>query len=197
MPAITRPTFGIWTRRPGNFDRTNAQISLRVRANVHATGPAEISIAQEFSGPAQISIITAVIDPSTAAYGVHLSQGTVLMHWQHPAPAEVSYYELFAADNIDGPYFKYQQGEFTTTRGQVTNVPLGISAYFRLRAVGKNGAVSSMIPVQQGRVEKPLVQMNVTGIVGSIIPNGAIFTDLDEHVGRLVAVAAAGLITIS
>jgi hypothetical protein len=176
----------------------NAEISIPTYGfGIEVSFDGEISFANGANGDAEISIIAPSISAPTDAYGVHLSQGTVIMHWKHATPDKVAYYELFAAASSAGPFFKYQQGEFLATRGVVNNVPLGISAYFKVRAIGKNGAVSSFINVKQGKIAKPSFAFNVTGIVGSTIPKDAIFTSIDTHTGLLIAIKADFPITIS
>lgn len=175
----------------------NAEVSIpRYGFGLNIDAEAEVSIAVGANADAEVNISAPTVAAPTDAYGVHLGQGTVLMQWKHAAPTHVDYYELLASDSPSGPFGKYQQGEFRNLRGVVNNVPLGIQAYFRLRAVGKNQTVSSDVPVRQGKLDKPIFAFEVRGIAGSIIPKDSIFTVHDKSTGLLMAIAAVSDIVI-
>lgn len=138
------------------------------------------------------------IAPPIEPLCVHVGQGVVLFAFDHPNPSLVQYYEVLAANAVGGPYTSYQAGRFLQRRGLVRNVPLGATAYFRVRAVGKNGATSLAIQAKQGILISPtLVNLKIRGIAGSILPANAMFSTTDKETGGQVLVRVKDTITLS
>ena len=135
-------------------------------------------------------VLPATIEPPTDGYAIHLGQGAVFLTWQHPAPTRVAYYELHASMQEAGPYERYQRGEFVLRHGIVQNIPVGTTAYFRLRAVGHNMAVSTFLQIKRGKFAGFNYLFRVRGIRNSIIAQGAIFTDSDAETGALIGIRA-------
>lgn len=162
----------------------------------------EFPIAAGAKAGAFASISAGIADPviadPVAPLAVHLGQGVVLFGFDHPNPALVNYYEVLAASSLNGVYSSYLNGRFQQRRGVVRNVPLGVTAYFRIRAIGKNGAISAAIQVKKGKVITPtLVNLKVRGIAGSIIPKDATFSSIDKETGFLVLMRAHNEIVLN
>lgn len=156
------------------------------------TGVAIGTSASIFAG-----VASPAIDPPLFPLAVHMGQGAVFLSWGHDTPELVSYYELVAAATLAGPYVKYLNGEFQSRHGMIRNIPIGATAYFQLRAVGVNGAVSDWVQVKKGKFNNStLVSLKVRAIEGSRILQGAIFTDTDQETGLILAMQANELITI-
>lgn len=131
----------------------------------------------------------------TNALAVHIGQGAVALAWE-PSVDEVRHYEVWASSNLAGPYFKYMNSIFNEPRGVVFNVPVGSTAYFRVRALGVDGNYSSFEQAYRGVLQYPQASMSVEAIAGSIIPEGAVFGVADTA-GRLVAYSASDDILIT
>lgn len=179
----------------------NARAGIKVYgAGVSGSGLASVGIKSGGIGFATAGIAAPSIEDPTNPLTVHLAQGTLLFTWDHPSPERVRRYELTASALLNGTYFPYQRGNFPGglhgRRGVVNNVPLGITAYFRLRAVGINGAFSSYVQVKLGKLNSITAPFKVRGIVGSQIPAGGTFTSLDQETGQAIAIRTLSLITI-
>jgi hypothetical protein len=149
-------------------------------------------------GAIQAGVRDALIDDPVTPVAVHLGQGVVLFAFDHPNPSLVDYYEVLASVNLLGPYSGYLNGRFRQRRGLIRNVPLGTTAYFQIRAVGKNGGVSTAIQVKKGKLISPtLVNMKIRGIAGSVIPANAIFSSIDQETGMLVMIRAQSEIVLA
>jgi hypothetical protein len=136
-------------------------------------------------------------DPPTNPLAIHLGQGVIFFAFGHPAPEKVDHYELYASLSLGGQYTKYPQGEFNELHGMIQNVPIGITIYFQLRAVGINGADSTFVQVKKGKTYNPLVSMKVRAIRGSKIKSGATFNAVDQETGRLIVIRAPAEILIN
>lgn len=123
----------------------------------------------------------------TNAVAAHIGQGAVVVAFDPPA-GPVNYYEIFASENLAGPYVRYMNGIFTVPRGVLHNIPIGVIAYLQVRAVNDDGA-GPFAQIYKGTVSKPTVLMNVTSIKGSRIPKGAIFA-VPDTAGRIIAFSA-------
>lgn len=147
--------------------------------------------------PIRGGIATPFIDPPVSPLAVHMGQGTLYLGWGHPFPDRVDTYELLFSLNHGGPYVKYPTGEFRSLRGTVKNVPIGITIYLQVRAIGKNGAVSTLTQVKKGKFYQPLVSMKVRAISGSKISSGALFSSVDQETGTLITIQAPAVININ
>lgn len=147
--------------------------------------------------PISGGIATPFIDPPMLPLAVHMGQGNVFFTWSHPTPEKVEAYEIYASLNLAGPYTKYPTGDFKENRGTIQNVPVGITIYFQLRAIGFNTAESTFVQVKKGKLYNPLVPMKVRAIRGSSIASGAIFNTVDQQTGKLIAIRAPAVIQIN
>jgi hypothetical protein len=159
--------------------------------------PIQASIRGGMTVPIEAEILAPFIDPPASPLAVHVGQGTVYLGWSHPFPEKVDLYELLFSLNLGGPYLKYPTGEFRFQRGMIKNVPVGLTLYFQLRAVGKNGAFSTLTQVKKGKFYNPLVSMNVRAIRGSSLQAGAIFNSVDPETGLLISIRAPVTILIN
>lgn len=126
----------------------------------------------------------------------HIGSGAIMLTWVEPNPGwPPDYYEVWASNSLAGTYYLYMNGKFAVTRGVVFNVPVGTTAYFKVRACTNEGGTSDFAQAMVAIINKPTIQVSVTAIEGTIIPSGAIFTIQDEG-GRLVALSADSLITV-
>ncbi len=134
--------------------------------------------------------------PPENVLAVHIGSGAVMLTWEEPADTQQpDYYEVWGCSSLNGTYYLYMNGKFTIKRGVVYNVPVGITAFFRVRSRNAAGLVSDFVQAQAALAQQPLVAMSVTSIEGSIIPSGAIFSIQDDG-GRLIAVSANSQITV-
>lgn len=175
----------------------NIQVGIAANAGVLDSAPIQIGIASGAGVRIEVGIAVPAIAPPELPLAVHLGQGAVFLSWSHPTHPLVSYYELLAAAAEAGPYEKYQRGEFRERHGVVYNIPVGATAYFRLRAIGRNGASSTLVQVKRGRVERPLVSLKVQAIRNSMILSGAVFHQTDIETGMLLSMQAPSQILIS
>lgn len=165
---------------------------------IYAEFPIQAGVQPSFFVPIQVEIGAPFIEPPTEPLCVHLGQGVVLFSFNHSNPSLVQYYELLAANALAGPYASYQAGRFFQRRGLVRNVTMGATAYFRIRAVGRNGAISTATQVKQGKIITPtLVNLKVRGIQGSILPANAIFSGPDRETGQLVMMRVQNTTTLT
>ena len=164
---------------------------------IRAEFPIQAGVENSYFVPVVVGITAPFVDPPTEPLCVHLGQGVMLFSFDHPDPSLVQYYELLAANALSGPYTSYQAGVFYQRRGLVRNVPMGATAYFRIRAIGRNGAISTATQVKQGRLVTPtLVNLKIRGIAGSVLPAGAIFSTPDQETGQLVLMRVKDQITL-
>lgn len=164
---------------------------------ITTTGLLSFGIKASAVGLIRLGIAAPTIADPTNPLAVHMGQGAVLLGWQHATPTLVQYYEIFASGSLNGVYTPYQRSRFTAMRGLVNNVPLGINAFFRIRAVGVNGAVSNLVQVKLGKLARISAGFKVRGIAGSRIPINSTFTTIDPSTGLAIAIRnTQGLITI-
>lgn len=197
MPDVELPLLELPDPSPGIL---SAGWSANIQGGIANTSstqfPIQAGIKQGYNFPIQVGITAASIAAPTNALAKHLGQGVVFATWQHSTPAKVDYYEVWASTNFGGPYTPYQHNRFRKPRAFLANVPVGITAYFQVRAVGYNGALSSFAQVKQGKLERPTISLKVRAITGSTIAAGEIFTCPDQETGRLIAVRPSVDITL-
>lgn len=174
-----------------------------VRASIRQYGlglftdaPIQTRLKDGATAPIQASVAAPSIAAPTDPLAVHVGQGSLLLGWGHANPELVNYYELYVSTSLGGNYVKLTRGEFKATHGNVQNIPLGRSLYFKLRAIGRNGAISSFAQVKRGKLYQPTIPLKVRGISGSIIPANSLFSSLDAETGKLLLVRAQATITI-
>lgn len=176
------------------------QSNIRVAITVHgfgitATAPIRASIESAGTGTIRASIAEPSIAAPTVPLAVHIGQGSVMVQWQHVDPATVERYELFGSDSLTGQYEKVQGGDFFQLHGMLHNVPLSSTIYLKVRAVGKNGAVSTFTQVKLGKFSPLDVWMRCKAIQGSTIPKDAQFSSVDQQTGQLIVIRAKDIIS--
>ena len=130
------------------------------------------------------------IPAPTNALGVHLNQGRVIVTWQHAEPERVDYFEVYAALNVDGPFYPYPTGRSKANYCFLKNVPLGSTLYLQVRAVGVNGLLSDFTTVKRGKFETIEGLLSVTAISGSVILKDTTFSSLDKRTGEVITFRA-------
>lgn len=158
--------------------------------------PIQARLKEGATAPIEAEIVAPTIVAPTEPLAVHVGRGNVFLSWNHATPTLVNYYELYVSTSLSGTYVKLTRGEFLATHGNVQNIPLGRSLYFKLRAIGLNGAISTFMQVKRGKLYQPTIALKVRGISGSTIPADAIFSSLDQETGKLILVKAQDTITI-
>lgn len=173
----------------------NARLSIRTHGHgVSESAAGRLQIRAGVTAGGRLSIIAPSIQPVTNAYGAHAGQGVVLLTWLHPDHERVLRYDIYASDS---PVVNYELvSSVDAKRATIRGMPMGANIYFRVVSIGKNGAVSDYCQVIQGKAEKPQVTMNVTGIAGSTIPSGSIFTSFEDESNSFIVISAAGVITL-
>lgn len=173
----------------------NARMSIRTRgAGVSKSAASRMQINAGVTASGRISIVAPSIEPVTNAYGAHIGQGVVLLVWQHPDHDRVHRYDIYASDNLAINYELLASVD--SRRAIIRGMPLASNIFFRIVSTGKNGAVSDYCQVLQGRAERPQVTMTVTGISGSTIPQGSIFTSFENESNSFIAISAAEVISL-
>lgn len=159
--------------------------------------PIQARLKDGANGPIQAQILAPTISAPTQPLAVHTGQGSVFLAWSHAESSKVDYFELYIATSLGGTYVKLPRGEFYGLHGIVQNIPLGRSYFFQLRAVGKNGALSSFTQVKLGKFYRPSIVLKVRAITGSVLKANAIFTSVNEQTGNLLAVQVPADTTIN
>jgi hypothetical protein len=175
------------------LDMSNVRAGINPRIGLDVDASILVRIKTGAAAPIQVQILTPAIDPPIAPLAVHMGQGIVWLNWSHPVPDKVQQYELFVATSQLGSYTKLERGVFLATHGVIQNMPLGRTLYFKLQAIGKNGATSSQVQVKLGKFYVPLVTMKMRSIEGSTIPVGAVFSTVDEKTGMLLTARLKGI----
>lgn len=157
-------------------------------AGLFTDAPVQAKIKGGYTGAIRAQILAPSVAAPTTPLAVHVGQGNVFFGWQHANPEKVDYFELYISLTLGGNYVKLPRGEFRALHGTVENIPVGRSYFFKVRAIGKNGAISGFTQVKLGKFYQPLVAMQVRAIAGSTLASGAIFTSVDEETGRIIAV---------
>lgn len=145
-----------------------------------------------------MTALTAPLNPLAC----HIGNGTVLLTWLPPASGTPAKYEVWASEQLTGPYYKYLNGNFETGtadgvgRGQVYNVTLGINAYFQIRAIDSDGNAGPFAQFQAGQITKPTIQCRITAITGSLIKAGTVFSVLDKS-DRIIGIQAIADINVN
>lgn len=147
-----------------------------------------------FDFPISAGIESLPVDGPVSPLAVHVGSGNILFSWSEPN-SSIDHYELWVSETETGNY-SLIGFDFKSNTGLLSNVPVGQSYFFKLRAVYPDDTTSSFVPVKKGKLSKPTAVMNVTGIVGSKIPKDSIFTQLDDRTGGLMAFKATEDITI-
>ena len=65
-------------------------------------------------------------------------------------------------------------------------MPLGVTAYHRLRAISAAGTLSDWIQIGRGSIYRSQIAMELIAISGSLIPAGSTFTALYRSSDRLM-----------
>lgn len=154
----------------------------------------EVGVVESAGAELEVGILPTTVNPPTDVLAVHVGQGSVLFQWTEPSNA-VKRYEVYASIAENSGYEEVYQ--FSPGRGGILpNVPLGINAYFRVRSVHPDGAESSFAQAKLGQLATPNFNMDITGISGSTIANGAIFTALHPETQTLIGFKALADIEI-
>jgi hypothetical protein len=88
----------------------------------------------------------------------------------------VARYELMFSDELNGTYYEFSNNSFTGNDGFVYGFPIGLSVFAKIRAIGEDETESDWVQVKRAQYSNPQVNMIVTGIVGTVIPAGSVFT---------------------
>lgn len=134
------------------------------------------------------------LEPSNPL-AAHIGNGTVLLSWTETNASLVDHYQVWASEDAVN-YFQYMNAEFQGDRAMIHNVPIGITAYLKIRAIGIDGRISNFVDFQAATIQKPSKQFMIRAIDGSLIRQGAVFSVLDMS-GRIVAIQAVADIPIT
>lgn len=121
------------------------------------------------------------------ALAVHIGSGAVLL--QFDTVSNASYYEVWVSTAIDGVYSLYNGSKHYNNNIILYNVPIGINAYIKIKAVDSSGNKSSATQVVRGQINKLTKTFTVKAIRGSVIPANSIFA-VPDSTGRLIAIQA-------
>lgn len=179
------------------FTENNIQVSILPLQGAEALAPVELSFSVEALAPVELSILSPYIDPPYDVFAAHMGLGVVMFTWKHDDHELVEHYELLAAESLNGTYIPYHRGQFVDRHGIVNNIPTGGEAWFRMKAYGKNGAVSDYVQVKQGKLRSIDINMLVRGIAGSTIQAGARFNSTDAQTGLPIVIQNTDLLTLS
>lgn len=166
---------------------SRAIVSFGIYARVYSVAPVRFGIAVTSSAPLTFGIVSDTPSEPRNPLACYLSGGNVLVVWDKSLTGVVDHYQIWVADNLDGPYdnfgndfFAPTPDNFTVQRGIVQNLPpIGASAWFQIRAVSPSGLVSDWVQVNKGVVSKPQTVMRCTAPTDSVINAGARFITND------------------
>jgi len=162
--------------------------------NCPCTG--EIS-ALAASAPCTGEIGDGSLNAPTNALGVHLGHGKVMVRWNHDNQAAVSHFEVYAGLANGGPYFEYPIPRTNALSTFLSNVPIGITLFLQVRAVGHNGSVSAFSPVKRGVFTPIEGTLRVKAVSGTTIDSGVRFSSLHPSTKAPVVFKAVNNILVS
>lgn len=121
------------------------------------------------------------ISAPTDAFAVHIGNGVVQLYVQHANYPGVKYFEVITSDALSGDYFSISNNRFTGPDGHLYGFLTGKTIYMKVRAIGVDNTISSWVQVKLGVASKQNIVMRCTGIKGSRIAAGELFTSTKEH----------------
>lgn len=138
------------------------------------------------------------VDPPSAPLCVHMGQGVILFGWTLSSFYDPSAlrFEIAASESLNATYFSIvsnQPGNRAIFRG----VPMGITAYFRIRTVLPSGFHSEWAQFKLGKIINNQYLMKIQAPRNSHITQGARFPIPDPATGTLITFQALHPITIS
>jgi len=159
------------------------------------TGPISIGIASAVQVPMSIGIQEQSAGIPILPLAAHTGGGAVLFTWLPPLSGTPFEYEIQCATSLNGPYFQYGRSLFRNPIGLINNFPLTRTMYFRIRSLTEDGNFSDWVQVKLGVLQKQSTVMQVKGMAGSVVSDGARVAILDG-VDRLAGFAASGNIQL-
>lgn len=116
------------------------------------------------------------VDNPTEAYAGHLGNGVIQVRVDHPDFDSVEEFHVQTGYAEDGPYYLISNYRFTGRDGFIYGYVPGFTVYMQIRAIGVDGTVGDWVQVKAATVSKPTIVMECTGIEGSRIEAGSMFT---------------------
>lgn len=150
--------------------------------------PISAGIKKSWLAQVDGGVATVSIGPPGNPLVVHIGQGALLFQWDATTQA-VKEYQVQASLSLASGYrdFWVFPGGNSSSGGMAYNVPIGITAYFKIRAVHVTGLASSYVQVKRGLLAYPTFDMQVTAINGTVIPANSIFAAVVGSRNGLVA----------
>lgn len=190
--------FGVADGQINEFDRAvfltpPFDASFGVGASWEA--PFTVDFAQQWSVTGSVAFEYPVCSAPVNPLAVHIGNGAMLVTWQQPLTGQASGYEVWAATEVSGSYYKFSNNEFTATHGLLNNFPIGQTIYLRVRAKSPNGLFGAYAQFRSGKINYPTIKMKVRSVSGSIISAGSVFSKQVSG-SRLLAVKALSEISI-
>jgi hypothetical protein len=155
-----------------------------------STARLRIGVSNNPTARLRIAVVPDSIDPPTNAYGAHIGSGNVLVTFTEPDADNLDYYEVLVSESVSGDYVIVGRNKFTAAPILMNNIPLGVTAFIRLRAVSQGGAESTWTQVKRAIFHKPATMMRCIAPSGSVIPEGARFACQSRERDRLIAFEA-------
>jgi len=126
-------------------------------------------------------VIGPPVTPQTPS-AIHLGQGVIQLFIPPPLPPGFRRYEVETAPTIDGPYEGFANRFLYGSTGHLYGYVIGTTVYLRVRSeiVDSTGEVhfSEWQQVRAANVIYVQATMLVEAPAGSVIPEGALFTDM-------------------
>ena len=85
-------------------------------------------------------------------------------------------YNIYLATSLAGTYTKINNAPITTTTVRLPNFKFGVTVFFKVSAVNTDGESAQSDAAQDAVCSPGVVTLQFTGLVGDIIPAGAVFT---------------------
>lgn len=156
----------------------------------------------EITSGSAVAFCTGEIGDGTVAaptdgLAVHLGQGQVVVTWHHVDVATVNRFEVYVGFSNVGPFFPYPIPMSNATTVMLNNVPMGVTIFLQVRAVGHNGSVSAFSSVKRGVFAPIEGTLQVKAVSGTIINAGVRFSALHPKSGELITFKAVDQILVS
>jgi hypothetical protein len=201
MPSVSLPLLKAWIR-PTNLQHpaktTPATAGIKpYGAGVSATVQAQAGFKLVFTVQAQAGIQSSTPTVPLNPVAAHAGSGAVIFNWSPPASGSVRHYEIWGSTSLNGSYSLLQGTEIIGNRAIITNLPIGILLYFKIRAISTADIAGPFAQFKKGTIARPVFPVEIRAIKGSKILAGTMFSILDEKSGRIIAISAVNDIDIT
>ena len=104
--------------------------------------------------------------------------GNASVELSFTASAGAVSYNIYLATSLAGTYAKINNAPITSTTVRLPNFKFGLTVYFKVTAVNADGESAQSAVSQDAVCNQGVTTLQFTGLVGDVIPIGAMFTAL-------------------